>query len=272
MGYPTAGRSLFIFAVQTPVSSVVVNGFDELQNRQMLLQNCEELCLELIAANEFNTKPPVRKSHTLPEECFPSSPRTPMHCSRMASPNSPFSSASHEESVANSPKQVISLFDSADTVKLLENESTKKLLQTCASSFLYKRNLLQGNIVVLQLLPKLCLFRVVSARRVSDHQQIQDTDNESRRSLSSNESHDSEAYHAFAITSGTKVDLRLPNDMASGVSSEIEVPCVKHEDKFGYGIFEEDNLRLGGLLNESTILKDIIASSCLKNTMSRYCI
>uniref|UniRef100_A0A5B6ZY32 Uncharacterized protein n=1 Tax=Davidia involucrata TaxID=16924 RepID=A0A5B6ZY32_DAVIN len=65
------------------------------------------------------------------------------------------------------PNPYVTLFDSFDIREVLEDESARKLLQTCTNLWLCSRSLLCGNIVTIPILSKLCIFQVIGANRMS---------------------------------------------------------------------------------------------------------
>ncbi|XP_056171217.1 calmodulin-interacting protein 111 isoform X2 [Syzygium oleosum] len=276
MGCPTSGRVLFVFPVQSWISGGLVNGIDKLQHNSLCsfaMQNCEELCLELASRNEFTTnrralslvKPPGEIP--LNENVTFGSPRTPVRQSKMSTPandqfRSPFSQSS-------STSQMCPVVDSYDIVQLLEDESTKNLLQACTKSWLCSRFLLQGNLVVVPILSKLWLFRVIGAQQASDGKnqsikyQIAEGSSPNISQLPDN------VIHAFTVTSRTNIHLSSP------MNTTLVTPAVtgslvgKLEHTYCKADIKGDDIKLGGLHKEYTDLMDIM-SSTLKDTLSRF--
>lgn len=281
MGCPALGRVVFVFPVQSPGSASLLNGIDRLHksdHRHLSLQNCKELCLELASTTEFtfrsnissSIKPLVRKDHKFSSNGHPSSPRTPLPESRMTSPCSPLSSQVQEESASSSLSQIGSRVDSIDITALLDDEISKKLLQARMTSLLYSRILLEGNIIISPILSKHHVFHVID-KRASNNQMDQDLVGERSDSLLPDLCESSESLDRASIVTGeTKLSLSLPINVASKPPPETGVPHQLFERGYDEAKVADDNLKLGGLSKEYNILKDIIASSCMENTMSRY--
>ncbi|XP_048137655.1 calmodulin-interacting protein 111 isoform X2 [Rhodamnia argentea] len=239
MGCPTSGRVLFVFPVQSWISGGLVNGIDKLQRNSLgsfVMQTCEELCLELASRNEFTTN---KRALSLV--------KTP-----------------------GSGNQMCPVVNSYDIVQLLEDESTKNLLQACTKSWLCSRFLLQGNLVVVPILSKLWLFQVIGAQHASDgkNQTIIDQNTEgSSPNISQSPDY---AIHAFTVTGRTNIRLSSPMNTTSvtpAVTGSL-VGNLEHIDCKAN--IRGDDIKLGGLYKEYTALKDIIISSTLKDTMSRF--
>ncbi|XP_023741327.1 calmodulin-interacting protein 111 isoform X1 [Lactuca sativa] len=236
MGYPVSGRIIFVYPVN--------HG-----NNSFPIYKCKDLHLSLVSSkNSFTTK--SNKLFNFPfehnnqhENGNISSPKTPqLTRSKLNSPvSSQPTSPRHTETVSDQS------FNPCNIREVLEDEVGKKLLQTCTSSLLNSRHLLHGNLVVIPILSAICLFKVVNAVKISE-----DNDNDDKESK------------AFLIDNGTKVHL-------FSQSSEVET-C----EKMNFDLYSEDckdNIvtdipKLGGLSKEYTVLKDIIVSSSIKNSLS----
>ncbi|KAI3525882.1 hypothetical protein L1887_05013 [Cichorium endivia] len=234
MGYPLSGRIIFVYPVNHGKTSFP-------------MYNCKNLHLSLISSkNSFTTK--TNKLFNFSSEHNGhhengniSSPKTPqLTRSKLNSPGSSQpTSPRHTDTLSNSS------FNPSNIREILEDEVGKKLLQTCTVSLLNSRHLLYGNLVVIPILSELCLFKVTSAEKTSE-----DSDSDNRESS------------AFLVDNGTKVHL---------FSSEVET-----YGKSNFDLYTEDykdNIvtdvpKLGGLSKEYTVLKDIIVSSSVKNTLS----
>lgn len=277
MGCPTSGRVLFVFPVQSWISGGLVNGIDKLQHHSLgsfAIQNCEELCLELASRNEFTTNKRalslVKPAGEIPldENVTFGSPRTPVYQSKMSSP-------AHDQfrsplSLSSSTSQMCPVVNSYDIVQLLEDESTKNLLQACTKSWLCSRFLLQGNLVVIPILSKLWLFHVIGARQPSDrkHQSIIDQSTEgSSPNISQSPDY---VIHAFTVTSRTNIHLSSPMNMTLVTPSVTGSLVGKLEHTYCKANTKGDDIKLGGLCKEYTDLKDIITSSISKDPMSRF--
>ncbi|XP_076895055.1 calmodulin-interacting protein 111 isoform X2 [Bidens hawaiensis] len=233
MGYPSSGRIVFVYPVN-------FGG-----NNAISIHKCKDLHLSLVSSkssisNKFN-----KTSHIdFPSENGSiSSPKTPyLTKSKLSSPCSSMpTSPRHGQSNGFDPS-----LDSCNIKEILEDEIGKKLLQTCAMSLLNSRYLINGNLVVIPILSEICLFKVVGAEKVSEH----DNDN-------NNGYEDFDRNNVFLVDHGTKVIL-FSDKTNFDISSEGSV------DK----ILLNDIIKLGGLSKEYSVLKDIIISSSRKNTLS----
>ncbi|KAL4587339.1 hypothetical protein LXL04_000208 [Taraxacum kok-saghyz] len=238
MGYPVSGRMIFVYPVN------IGNG-----NNYFSINKCKDLHLSLVSSNNsFNTK-----NNKLCHTEFPTvhngqhengSPKTPqLTRSKLTSPRSSQpTSPRHTETVSVSVSDQSS--NHCNIRQVLEDEVGKKLIQTCIMSLLNSRHLLYGNLVVIPILSEICLFKVLSA--------VSDNDNDDNKS------------NAFLIENGTKVHL---------LSQTSEMETCK---KMNFDLYSEDykdNVvtdlpKLGGLSKEYTVLKDIIISSSVKNSLS----
>nr|GEU81194.1 calmodulin-interacting protein 111 isoform X1 [Tanacetum cinerariifolium] len=175
MGYPGSGRTIFVYPVNhgnSPIHKSPVNSIS--------IYSCKDLHLSLVSTKSSISTRTNKTSHT----DFPidhnghigngniSSPKTPsISRSKFSSPcSSQPTSPRQRETPSNS---FDSSFDSSNLREVLEDESGKKLLQTCTMSLVYSRHLLCGNLMVIPILSELCVFKVVSAEKVSE-----DGDNE----------------------------------------------------------------------------------------------
>lgn len=216
---------------------------------------CKELCLELtpfknmlqvkkdcLSIEKFSLESPHEQSGN-----GNSTPKTPSNLQKLRTPhpNSP-SSPGIEDSVF-SAKQRFSSESSIDLREVLSNESSKKLLQICATSWLYPCSMLYGNFVAVPILSEICIFCVKRANKKPS-----DTSNRS---------------HAFMINQETKVSLYHTLDLASEIREKTSVQGLQFDDE-GESVGCEIS-KLGGLSKEYAILRDIIVSSSMKNSLSR---
>ncbi|XP_010504575.1 PREDICTED: calmodulin-interacting protein 111-like [Camelina sativa] len=248
LGCPVSGRTVFVYPVSGPSLSDRFNGNGgSLSNdvNHLSLLACKELSLQLT---------PFRNMLLQANNAFESSheqngngnstPKTPSNLLKFSSPRPKSPASPITEGPVFSTKQQFSSESSLDLREVLSNESSKRLLQICASSWLYPCSLLYGNFVAVPILSEICIFCVKRANK--------------RPSDTSNRN------HAFMINQETKVYLHHTLDLASGTSAQ--------------GLqFDEDNegensgcelAKLGGLSKEYTILRDIIVSSSTKNSLS----
>ncbi|XP_010516274.1 PREDICTED: calmodulin-interacting protein 111 [Camelina sativa] len=248
LGCPVSGRTVFVYPVSGPSLSDQLNGNGgSLSNdvNHLSLLACKELSLELTpfrnmllqANNGFQSSHEQNGNGN-------STPKTPSNLLKFSSPRPKSPASPIKEDPVFSTKQQFSSESSLDLREVLSNESSKRLLQICASSWLYPCSLLYGNFVAVPILSEICIFCVKGAdKRPSDT---------------------SNRNHAFMINQETKVYLHHTLDLASGTSAQ--------------GLqFDEDNegensgcelAKLGGLSKEYTILRDIIVSSSTKNSLS----
>ncbi|XP_010427504.1 PREDICTED: calmodulin-interacting protein 111-like [Camelina sativa] len=242
LGCPVSGRTVFVYPVSGPS---LTDQFNVNDVNDLSLLACKELSLELT---------PFRNMLLQANNAFESSheqngngnstPKTPANLLKFSSPRPKSPASPMTENPVFSTKQQFSSESSLDLREVLSNESSKKLLQICASSWLYPCSLLYGNFVAVPILSEICIFCVKGAdKRPSDT---------------------SNRNHAFMINQETKVYLHHTLDLASGTSAQ--------------GLqFDEDNegensgcevAKLGGLSKEYAILRDIIVSSSTKNSLS----
>lgn len=284
MGCPTSGRVVFVYPVQNPLPLDLVNGLDIPNSttiKYMSVYNCKELHLELAPSkNRSTTRSNVLPSMNFHAEkpCDPSeigilsSPKTPLYKSKLSSSSTCHSdSLICEESVSTSLNPKSSSIYSFDIKETIADERTKKLLQICASTWLFSRSLLCGNLVAIPILSELFIFRVVGAKELSVKSSSHDLTIEKGHDLfpEAPELGD-HLNHAFVISRDTGVCLYLPSNVASATSQNRDSSGVgiKHTDVKANAV--DNRLKLGGLSNEYAILKDIIISSSVKDTLSRY--
>ncbi|KAL6569868.1 hypothetical protein OROMI_014382 [Orobanche minor] len=168
----------------------------------------------------------------------------------------------HAESALNSFN---SSFDSCNIREVLkEDDVAKKLLQTCTMSLLYSRHLLCGNLVVIPLRLEFCLLKVVGAEKVPELGNNEDVErnNDSFLRTPNISNHTGDA---FLVDHGTKVQLSL------GLNSDLEASKKTYSDLHSKDSKDDIDVnipKLGGLSKEYSVLKDIIDSSIVKNTLS----
>ncbi|EFH54360.1 CIP111 [Arabidopsis lyrata subsp. lyrata] len=251
LGCPVSGRTVFVYPVSGPSLSDQFHGnggslSDDVNHLSLLA--CKELCLELTPfRNMLQAKNGFESSHEQNGNGN-STPKTPSNLQKFSSPR-PESPASPilQDSVFSS-KQRFSSESSIDLREVLSNESSKKLLQICASSWLYPCSLLYGNFVAVPILSEICIFCVKRAdKRQSDT---------------------SKRNQAFIINQETKVYLHHTLDLASEIRERKSVQGLQFdEDDEGENVGCEIS-KLGGLSKEYAILRDIVVSSSTKNSLS----
>ncbi|KAK8284938.1 hypothetical protein V6Z12_D08G192300 [Gossypium hirsutum] len=277
LGSPSSGSIVFVYPIQSEFQTGLINESEKGHNPNsncLSLYSCQQLHLELTSKNTVNTSYDIQskmefstgRSHDRFENGITSSPKTPLYQSKLSSlhsaqVDSPFC----EGSASNISKPNGLCVDSFDVKEILRDESSKKLLETCATSWLYSRNLLRGNIVAIPILSELCIFCVIGAG-ISN----QDLANGSHHSLPPQTLEPMEHVNsAFVVDHKTEVYLRSSLDLSSETQAERPSPCVQNDSGNVKTIMEHDIPDLGGLSKEYAILKEII-SSLVKNALSSF--
>ena len=278
MGCPPLGTIVFVYPVQKQYLSCLANGSNELhptENNCLSIYNCKELYLQFAPRKngfqlEINNSPAldlsVTKSHVQSENDVVASPRTPSNRSKFSNASG-MSSPIFEDSASNVPIQNSQSMASFNVMEALGDESAKKLLQACATSWLYSRYLLLGNLVSVPMFSEVCIFQVIGAKKVpvdrSDHYSSNGISNLHPTDLAEN------VYQAIIINRETKVFLSLQSNAASEESIQRDLSSVKLKHKVANPSIHDNISKLGGLSKEYTVLKDIISSS-VKDALSRY--
>ncbi|XP_038718921.1 calmodulin-interacting protein 111-like isoform X2 [Tripterygium wilfordii] len=281
MGYPSPGRIVFVHSVQSQFLTHSVNGSDKTHTplvSRPLLRNCEELHLRLanletrvetkrnvLFTSDFNAE----KSHGRFENRTISSPKTPLHKSKFNSPTSGhLDSPMSEEPVSSVLSRISSSIGSANITDSLKDESSKKILQTCANSWLYTRSLLCGNLVAIPMLSELCFFYVIRGELPSDGSN-QDPVNQRSDGLHPKASNFVDHMHdAYVVSRETKVHLYLPLGSGSESPGKRGLPGLQLEFENAKASMVSDISKLGGLSKEYAVLMDIIISSSVKATLA----
>ncbi|CAN7095200.1 unnamed protein product [Brassica rapa subsp. narinosa] len=242
LGCPVAGRTVFVYPVGRPSSLSdqfnVNGGGHENDVNDLSLLACKELCLELTPFK--NMLPPEKLACESSHEQNGNGNSTPKTPSNFQKPSSPASSIKGDDSVL-SIKQQLSSESLVDLREVLSNESSKKLLQICAASWLYPCSLLYGNFVAVPILTETCIFCVKRGNKKPS-----DTSNRN---------------HAFVINRETKVYLHHTLALAS-------VQDLQFDDDDGEENVGCEISKLGGLSKEYAILRDIVVSSSTKSSLS----
>ncbi|CAN4118377.1 unnamed protein product [Withania somnifera] len=255
-GNPVSGRIVFVH----PIRDHTMRSIDQSSNgrvNSLLVSNCEELSLLLVSRNGIpQTNSFISSQYSTTEtrngraeSTMVSSPRTPLYSrSRLNSPSTKeFNMPKDQESVLISSDVGGISSNIFNAREVLANDHSKKLIQTCTSSWLRSRILLSGNLVIVPLLSRLCIFQVTGA---SPQQSLGEYGNV-----------------AFSVDHKTKVVLHLPQDTETETSirrlspSELERRNIKSNDVVDYP-------KLGGLSEEFAVLMDIIISSAVKGTVA----
>ncbi|KAK6263322.1 hypothetical protein QUC31_009138 [Theobroma cacao] len=278
LGCPASGSTVFVYPIQSEFKTGLVSGRENAHNpnaNYLSLHSCKQLHLELTSfKNTVNTSNDIlpkmefatEKTHGQYENGITSSPKTPLYQPKLSSPHSSqLASPLCEGSASNFSKPNGLYVDSFDVKEILRDESSKKLLETCAASWLYSRNLLCGNIVAFPILSELCIFRVRGAGITN-----QDLKNGSHHSLPTQNLESMEHVdNAFVVDYETKVYLCFSSDLSSETLAERPSPCLQLDLEEVETIMEHDISELGGLSQEYAVLKEIISSS-VKNALSSF--
>ncbi|CAH8360494.1 unnamed protein product [Eruca vesicaria subsp. sativa] len=246
LGCPVSGRTVFVYPVCKPSSlsdQFNVNGGRHGNDvNDLSLLACKELSLELTpfrnmlpAENDFLSKENGNGNST--------TPKTPSNSQR---PSSPASSVKGDSVL--SMKQKFSSESLVDLREVLSNESSKKLLQICAASWLHPCTLLYGNFVAVPVLSETCILCVKRVNKKA-------SDTSSRN-------------HAFVIARETKVYLHHTMSLVSENGERTSVQGLQFDDNDGEENMEYEISKLGGLSKEYAILRDIVVSSSTKSSLS----
>ncbi|KAJ0100261.1 hypothetical protein Patl1_21127 [Pistacia atlantica] len=282
MGGPASGRVVFVYAVQNQFLSGPVNGSDKLHKRDvnhLSLHACKELHLKLVSFKDrvkmntdmFSTMhASAGKSHDQLGNGIVSSPKTPSYQSKLSSPTvNQLASPICEYPVSNSLNVNSTSLDSFDILEVLKDESAKKLLQTCAASWLYSRSLLYGNLVAIPIPVEHCMFLVIGANMLPADSASQDLTSDGSQSLFPQASESDVCENdAFVVNRETKIYLYSALNSVSESSQKGALPHLKIEPQDLRASEEFNTSKLGGLSKECAILKDIIISSSVKDTLS----
>ncbi|CAL0322909.1 unnamed protein product [Lupinus luteus] len=283
MGCPPLGSTVFVHLVQKQYLSHLSNGSSELHStennchNQLLIYNCKELHLQLVPHKnglplKIKNLPSLNlssvKSHVQSENDSFASPRTPFYGSKLSN-GSGLSSPIFEDSASSVTNQNSQSMASFDVREGLEDESNKKLLETCATSWLFSRCLLLGNLVNIPMLSEVCIFQVVGAKKMQVYRSDLYSSN-GRNTLYPEDSDMSENENqAIVVNCETKVFLSLPSNAVSEETNQSAFSSVKLTDKVASPSIHDNISKLGGLSKEYTILKDIISSS-VENALSSF--
>ncbi|KAL6144654.1 hypothetical protein ACLB2K_055345 [Fragaria x ananassa] len=265
MGCPASGRTIFIHSIQNTVRAGLFSGTKKPRSTKdcLLVSDCKELNLELVHSNRrltmnsTSTNLSAEKSLYQPENGVLASPKTPLNRSKLSYSNSsPLASARREESASSVITPDESFVEPFDVEEVFGDDTSKRLLQTCATTWLYSRCLLRGNLVTIPVLSQHCLLRVIGAKKLSDDKANRDLLHESSELVD-------EVNDAFLVKRETKVCFHLPSNLES---KRRDLSTVQYKDAIANTGDELSGL--GGLSKEYAVLKDIIISSSM-DTLSR---
>lgn len=283
LGYPTSGRIIFVYPIQGQ-STMGVNGNVKLNGpstKCLSLSNCNELYLGFVSAKRGFTDNgstlsgrdfSEQRTRSRSENKGNSSPMTPV-CSQSKLSSLVTSQSSlprYEESRSSSPNLCETSFDAFKITEVLGDDSAKKLLQSCAATWLCSRILLYGNFVTIPILSKICIFQVIGAHGMSVNCTNQDLTDKSIWDLCCDTPDNTQhVQDAFVVNHKTKVHLFSTSDSSVETPQRRVLPCLELESEGTIADVVDDSLKLGGLAKEYAVLKDIIDSS-VKDTLSRY--
>lgn len=280
VGCPTSGRVLFVYPAQNQLLAGLVNRHVKPERgkvKHLLVHDCKELVLELVHSRNrlvrskmsVNNSSEMSYNHSQNEV---TSPKTPLDQSNLSFSNVCQSTSSTcEDPTVNSTISDGSSAVSFDIIEELGNEVSKKLLQTCFTTWLYSSCLLYGNIVTIPILSRRFSFQVIGAKKLMrsvTHDMAEGSMNDHLHEASEVVNY---ANEAFLVTRETKICLCQPAKLSSGSPKRQGMSGLDFESST-----EKTNVRdtissLGGLSNEYALLKKIIVSSS-SDPLSRYAI
>lgn len=284
MGCPVSGWTIFVHPVIDQPLRVILNGNENLPNTKascFSLCNCKELYLTPISSKEnFTVKSTVSSQIASTngtvigraENGMISSPTTPSNSrTRLGSPG-PYESnaSSYQESVSNSSDPNGTSSNISNMTEVLEDENSKKLIQTCVGFSLHSRSLLCGNLVTIPVLSRLCTFLVTGARKFSTKSNQCLKDKSDQKPFPHATELEDHANVAFFIDHETKVCIHFPQNIQDGAPTRGAALLTELECAGGKTNIAFDVSKLGGLTKESAELKDIIISSAVKGVVARY--
>ncbi|XP_050380979.1 calmodulin-interacting protein 111 [Argentina anserina] len=265
MGCPALGRTICIYSVQNTVRAGLLYDTEKRRCTKdcLSVSDCKELNLQLLHSNSrltmksTPTNISAEKSDYRPDNGVPASPKTPSNRSQLSfSYSSPSASPRREDSASSVITPDESFVESFNVEEVLGDDTSKRLLQTCATTWLCSRCLLRGNLVTIPVLSQNCLLRVISAKKLSDDKAIHGLFHESSVLVD-------EVNDAFLVKRETKVCFNLPSNQES---KRTDLSMVQFKDATVNTA--DDSSRLGGLSKEYAVLKGIIISSST-DTLSR---
>ncbi|VFQ68860.1 unnamed protein product [Cuscuta campestris] len=282
MGCPVSGRIIFVHPVIDQPLRSILNGNDNLPNNRanhISLCSTKELYLSpLSLKGTFMAKRTLSSqgessAATLNgrgENRKISPPTTPLPShARLSSPG-PYDSSnasSYQESVSNSSDSYGASSNMTFIKEVLEDETSRTLVQTCIGLSLYSRNLLWGNLVTVPVLSRLWTFLITGARKLSTHENHCSKDQSDQKPFPHSADLEDHNSISFLINQETSVHVHLPRDIED-VPPKRRVVLTKHgrgDGEFNIGF---DDSKLGGLTKKITELNDIIISSAVKGTLA----
>lgn len=232
MGCPASGRLMFIHSIQNKVRAGLLSDTEKPRSTKgcLLVSDCKELILELLHSNRrltmnsTSTNISAEKSFYRSENGMLASPKTPLNQSKLSFANSsPLASPRCEESASSVITPDESFVEPFDVEQVLGDDTSKRLLQTCATTWLYSRCLLRGNLVTILVLSQLCLLWVVGAKYLSDDKANHDLLHESSELVD-------KVNDAFLVKRETKVCFHLPSNLESETPQRRVLSTVQCKD------------------------------------------
>ncbi|KAL1543427.1 calmodulin-interacting protein 111 isoform X2 [Salvia divinorum] len=270
MGSPCSGRVVFVYPVKR--HSLTENGNGDRCGPAascISLDSRTEIYLSPVYLKGNKNKTGMSTSSHLDffdENSKILSPKTPsVSESKISSPCSAESRMSNYGKSSLERTYSSATFNILGMEEILRDDSSRKLLETCAGSWLYSRTLLPGNFVAVPVLSELCAFQVMGPKKVSPNSEIRNSNSEFRARGLDNGKY---VLSAFSIDGGTKIIFLS----AGNVVVETSVKGYLGDPDVGHGPVrknpEANLLMLGGLTKEFSVLKDIIVSSAVQMTVA----
>ncbi|KAL6507387.1 hypothetical protein OROGR_023582 [Orobanche gracilis] len=270
LGCPGSGSIIFVHPVKRQTLTEYKNGdrsvdrLREIHLSPVYLKGKDEIGSPTSSHLEFSNE-----RYGQAENSNLSSPKTPSVSEpKVSSPRSTQSSVSNfDKSALKRTHSSNAAFNILGMEEVLRDDPSRKLLETCTGSWLHSRTLLSGNFVAVPVLSELCVFQVVSPKRLSSNREIWNGNSDfPAQGLDKGKF----ILSAFYIDSSAKIIFLSAGNpvVETSVNGYLEDP----DD--GYVFIRnnaEANLsKLGGLSKEYAILKDIIVSSAVQMTVASW--
>ncbi|KAJ8759964.1 hypothetical protein K2173_010820 [Erythroxylum novogranatense] len=242
LGYPANGSFVFVYPIQDqPLVTDHSDGKSKPQDQPLCsVHNCSDLYLELVTC-----KPGVKRENTM----------------KHGQLDSPTCDEGTTSISSNPPGPYCELFD---VKQMLEDESTKHLLQTLAAVWLHSRVVICGNHVAIPLLRDVCIYRVKSAKLSFSKDTSKELRGDSSHILGPPASElVNPEKDAFLIKHSTRVYLNPPATLSDETIQRRSSSCLEVDSE------HYDQSYLVGLDEEYRILKDIILLS-RNNTLESF--
>ncbi|XP_043695669.1 calmodulin-interacting protein 111 isoform X2 [Telopea speciosissima] len=264
LGFPSFGRIIFISSIQTLSVAGLLNNLPSPINNAacpLTLCKCKDLQLQLISSMDgvsikhymSHSNRPAEMDQDQFENGKVSSPKTPsLYKPKL---DSPISSQLHSGTRDGSVLKLA-----------LGDEKTKELWQSCAVHWLRSRILLPGNIVTIPIFPYTSVFRVEGANESEcTNQKLKDEGNDLICQTPRLMDHIKEA---FLVDHETKIHIFSSLTSETKTEEKRSYPREDLEHKDFRTTLTSDVRKLGGLSKEFALLKEIIISSSVKDSLS----